>query len=355
MKEITLLNHNNSIQIKFSVAGKRYAFNPVPGGNYNNPRDIAAARAIATKIQLDRLSGHFDPTLGSYRIEEKPTKGGGANPVDLLTLWDSWVSSLDISPETKADHYEMMRRMIVKNSPRVTDTSFLINAKLAPATFNKRLGYLKSCTRWAKLEPNPWEGIKNRKNNPPKIKPFTSEEILKIVEGFDRLARNYSQFARFLILSGCRMGEAIGLQWADVGKDAICISSSLSVDRTGNGYSRKRKETKTGSVRYLNISKPLGTLLEGIERGNDGLVFHSPEGGTIAHQNFRTTWVKVLEAVGVEYRKPHTLRHTNLSMAIEQGIPITGVAYLAGHKDTRMVMTTYGHMINRPNLPDIDI
>ncbi len=32
-----------------------------------------------------------------------------------------------------------------------------------------------------------------------------------------------------------------------------------------------------------------------------------------------------------------------------------GVAYLLGHTDTIMVMKTYGHMINRPDLPDIPI
>jgi integrase len=43
------------------------------------------------------------------------------------------------------------------------------------------------------------------------------------------------------------------------------------------------------------------------------------------------------------------------SRAIEQGIPITGIAYLMGHSDTTMVMKQYGHMINKPELPTIDL
>ncbi len=38
-------------------------------------------------------------------------------------------------------------------------------------------------------------------------------------------------------------------------------------------------------------------------------------------------------------------------MAIAQGVPITGVAYMAGHSDVQMVLKTYGHMLDRPKLP----
>ena len=42
-----------------------------------------------------------------------------------------------------------------------------------------------------------------------------------------------------------------------------------------------------------------------------------------------------------------------ISYGIEQGIAPTGIAYLVGHTNTRMIMTTYAHMINKPNLPDM--
>jgi integrase len=88
----------------------------------------------------------------------------------------------------------------------------------------------------------------------------------------------------------------------------------------------------------------------------DCLIFRSPKGLAINDNNFtRRQWKPVLEGLGIEYRKPYTTRHTMASIAIEQGIPLTGVAYLLGHKDTTMVMRTYGHMINRPSLPEIDI
>lgn len=71
----------------------------------------------------------------------------------------------------------------------------------------------------------------------------------------------------------------------------------------------------------------------------DSLVFASPQGCIIDADKFRSRqWVKVLKAKGIPYRKPYTTTHTMISHAIDQGIHITDVAYLAGHKDTSMII-----------------
>jgi len=370
MKAIAPTNNNGSIQLKFSVKGKRYSFNPVPGGDYGNKRDMDIAQSIAVKIQNDVLAGVFDPTLDRYRpnpSQEKkltcnlPQKSKGKN-TQLLTVWDAWVETLDLSPATKADHYEMVRRMLLKASPTISEAEWFTTAQIAPSTFNKRLGYLKSCFKWAiaqnLVSSNPFEGVKSRKAAKPQVKPFTEDEMKAIITEFDCKYPHYVPFVTFLFMTGVRTGEAIGLQWKHINfaRSEIAICESLSKDRAGNGYRKVRKNTKTGSVRYLAMSSDLRKLLEGLKPGKpDELVFKSAWGYVIDAGNFREDWKKVLTNLSIPYRKPYTARHTLLSHAIEQGIPITGVAYLAGHADTRMVMQTYGHMINRPSLPSMNL
>jgi integrase len=177
-----------------------------------------------------------------------------------------------------------------------------------------------------------------------------------IIKGFETQAPHYVPFVKFLFLTGVRISEAIGLRWGNVdfSRNEAVIKESLSKDRTGNGYSRIRKETKTGSIRHLTLSPDLRALLLALEP-TEGLVFHSVKGCAIDSGNFRELWKVILAGCGVSYRKPHAIRHTTLSHAVEQGIPLTGVAYLAGHKNTRQVIETYGHMINRPSLPDMPV
>jgi len=294
----------------------------------------------------------------SQHLQSEPDK----NP-PLLDIWDAWVKSLDLTAQTKADHYAILRRQIVRVNPPVADTNWFVSLEFAPATFNKKLGYLRACGNWAKAEDliavNPWLKVKPRKKPKEIITPFSQNEAARIIAGFEKSYPTWTPFAKFLFLSGCRMSEAIGLQWkhVDFERGEICICESLAQRKDGDGYERVRKETKTGSVRYLRINDELAKLLEQVSpasKNSDDLVFRSPNGTShIDSNNFRNRWTKVLTAANIPYRRPHIIRHSFASHAIEQGTPLTGVAYLLGHSDTRMVATTYGHLINRPDLPSI--
>lgn len=365
MREIKPINNNGSIQLKFSVSGKRYSFNPITGAEFNKPRDIAQAKAIATKISNDILAGYFDSTLERYRIAPKASADVKPKLVYLLELWDLWVDSLDISLASKCDHYEMIRRMIVKAAPKLDNTRWLTDAAIGSLTFNKRLCSVRACFGWAVSQglvlTNPCDRIKSRKSPKVHIKPFNIEEISKIVQGFDVIAPHYSPFVQFLFQSGCRISEAIGLRWGyvDMGECILTIAESLSNDVTKAGRTRVRKETKTGTIRQLGMTDSLKRLLEGLRNADampdDALVFMTVRGHVIDDNNFRMLWKRVLKEVGVSHRKIHTIRHTTLSMAIAQGVPLTGVAYLAGHSDVSMVVKTYGHMIDRPKLPSFSL
>ncbi|OKH28314.1 site-specific integrase [Chroogloeocystis siderophila] len=208
MREIKPIDHCGSIQLKFSFSGKRFSFNPIPGGTYNNKRDLNTAKAIANKIQIDILAGCFDSSLDKYRLAPKQNK---PKPSRLLELWDAWVSSLDLSPATRANHYKAVRTMIAKVNPSLTEPLSLTDSKLAPRTIKDRLSMLRACYNWAisqgLVDANPYLNIKLKKSPVTRIKPFTVTEILAISQGFEQLAPHYTPFVKFLFLTGARLSE----------------------------------------------------------------------------------------------------------------------------------------------------
>lgn len=149
-------NNQGSIQLRFSVNGKRYGFNPVPGGRFDNKRDLDIAQAIATTIQNDILAKNFDSTLDRYRLTSKQSiqsSNQASIPQTLLELWDYWVDSLSLSVATRQHHYKAIRQQILKANPDLMDTLWLTKSNLGASTFNQRLGYLKRCYRWAISKP----------------------------------------------------------------------------------------------------------------------------------------------------------------------------------------------------------
>jgi integrase len=295
----------------------------------------------------------------SQQLQSEPEK----NP-PLLDIWDAWIEDLNLPSQTKADHYHCVRRQIVKAGvPLSLNIAWFTGNNLAPATNNRRLRLLTKMAAWAVTEgllsANPWLKVKPRKGSKEIIKPFSQNEAARIIAGFEKRYPAWVPFTKFIFLSGCRMSEAIGLRWqhVDFERGEVCICESLAQNREGNGYERVRKSTKTGSTRFLEINTELSKLLRQVlpaRKNSEDLVFLNPAGtGHIDTNNFRDRWKKVLSDEKIPYRRPHIIRHSFASHAIDQGIPLTGVAYLLGHSDTRMVATTYGHLINRPTLPQI--
>jgi integrase len=375
MRTIKPRNNNGSISIQFQVAGETYKFSPLKGAKYTDKIALGRATAISTQISLDISLGTFDSSLERYRIN---SSGGPVSKLrsnqrvnaTLLTLWDSWVETLDLAPSTKADHYEMVRRMIVKQGTlKAKDASWLqpFRETLSTSTFNKRLGYLKACLTWAINEDlvpgkNPYLSIKPMKasSKEDKIKPFSKAEVKTIVEAAREHYPAYAAFIQFLFMTGVRTGEAIALQWkhVDFENKQIKISESLSVDKAGNGYQRVRKGTKTGTTRYLPLNDHFFALMitfKPEQMKSDHLVFPGPAGKPIDPGRFRQhIWKPLLEKVEIEYRNPYQTRHTVLTHAVmDPAIGLLGAAQIAGHKTIRMVSQHYARFIGQSNLPDM--
>ena len=123
--------------------------------------------------------------------------------------------------------------------------------------------------------------------------------------------------SRFLVLTGWRSGEALGLRWADV--DLVRRTAALA-------------DTKTGrSMRPL--SHAACEVLRDIARGVDlGLVF-PPTRGVGIMTGFRKLWDRIAKLGELPADlTPHVLRHSLASLASDLGFSEPTVAALIGHK-----------------------
>lgn len=373
---VAVENSNNRLRLRWSYEGQRYCL--ALGLPYSLV-NLKLAKKTANQIELDVASGNFDQTLDKYKNQQTTAvkTNRKVNNDHLLPVWDKWVSTLGLSPRTLNGHYRAIRQYIEKANPCLTDTTWYEGIQsLSPKVFNDYLRYLKKCFDWAvieKLAPeNPYTRIKRRKTSKQTIKPFTTDEITRILNAFRTNQfcstasaykhSHYADFVEFLFLSGARISEAIGLQakHVDLERNEVVICSVLARGDKGqtNAAKRVRKETKTGSVRHLTMTPRLKEMLQSRCKHlkPDDLIFPSPNSNPIDDRMFlRRQWKPVLEKLGIEYRRLYVARHTLASMAIEQGVPLTSVAYILGHSDTTMVSRVYGHMINRPSLPEIKI
>ncbi len=123
--------------------------------------------------------------------------------------------------------------------------------------------------------------------------------------------------ARFLVLTGWRSGEALGLRWADV--DLVRRTATLA-------------DTKTGrSMRPL--SHAACDVLRSLVRGADDALVFPPTRGDGTMSGFRKLWDRIAKLGDLPADvTPHVLRHSFASLAADLGYSEPTIAALVGHK-----------------------
>lgn len=356
-------------RIDFTLDGKRKRF-------YPGTSDELTSKNIVRRMLFDWEQGHFDLTLQSYQFKNRTqlrpkTKLSASSQQNtstkLLTVWDRWVESLNLPLRTLNNHYHCCRVMIAKVNPEWNNLTWFTQSNLSASTWNTRRRFIKSCIIWALSEglvegKSLWSGLKARKGRRTAANPLTREEIRLVLDAFESdifcskfspcKHSFYAPFLKFLFLTAARPGEAIALQWKhiDFENNLIEISEAIGRDLETSPYTTRkvRKETKTGSIRFLPISSTLRGALLSHKAGKvnpESLVFPGARNERFLDtRSFREVWRKVLDGLGLKYRNPYQTRHTALSH-IAQDHSLLAAARVAGHKSLDMVSRHYARFV----------
>lgn len=191
---------------------------------------------------------------------------------------------------------------------------------------------------------------KNR-NHRPKKQALTKEQLKMFLEYFKD---NRIEHAMYLIFyTGLREGELLALQWDDIefiNEDTGRVHVNASWGLTDIGYSRKEPKTQ-GSVRSVPFKSAylVNVLKQAKARSNSNWVVENSKGtGPMDPKNFTNRCFKdVSRKLGFATTiTSHVARHTYISHLVDERVPYTLVAKLAGHTTTEMVARVYAHPID---------
>lgn len=162
----------------------------------------------------------------------------------------------------------------------------------------------------------------------------------------------------FILYTGIRCGEALGLQYKHIDWDKreltinqsmVCVINRERLEHEPKYQMKLQKNTKTAeSVRKIPICNK---AYEAIKRhkelyykGNDeDYIFLTSTGKPMRTRNFERGVNYIFKAAGIEATGLHILRHSFASMLFAQkGINIKYIAKLLGHSD---VQVTYKHYV----------
>ncbi len=181
---------------------------------------------------------------------------------------------------------------------------------------------------------------------------WTREEAETLLRLAAEHEPRFAPLLRFLLSTGARRGEALGLRWEDVDFDLCRITIRRALTK---GVS---VTPKSGRARTLAMPPTLAESLfdllanrrrEALHRGWSevpGWVFCSEAGTALDERNVTRSWDRLRRRAqkrGVRPLKLHTARHTFASLALAAGRSIRWVAEQLGHSNPELTLRVYAH------------
>ncbi|WP_119258852.1 site-specific integrase [Shinella zoogloeoides] len=200
------------------------------------------------------------------------------------------------------------------------------------ATINRKMAALSKLLRKAHKmgDIQSLPEFKRLKEKAGRIRFLEPEEETRLFEAISEKSDLYGRFCIFLIDTGARLGEGIGLRWQDLNRDRATFWL-----------------TKSGKSRSVPLTERAAAAIQASERTRRGPFTN------IIQAKFRAAWNEAKQEVGLGSEPdvvPHILRHTCASRLVQGGIDIRRVQTWLGHQTLQMTMR-YAHLASG----DLDI
>ncbi|MGL9971591.1 tyrosine-type recombinase/integrase [Enterococcus sp. DIV1420a] len=202
--------------------------------------------------------------------------------------------------------------------------------------------------------------IPKRQEKEEKLKYYTKDELNHF---FDCLKQygNFKQlvFFRLLAFTGCRKSEILALQWKDLDmtNKTVYIGKTVAKDEFNNILIQTPKtSSSTRSISLDDETIKIMSKWRTIQRSD---YFQMGFNTSSAEQYIFTNdlnelycpqiannWLNYLiKKYKLPRITPHHFRHSHASLLLQAGIPIKEVSERLGHKDVRITLEIYSHVM----------
>ena len=218
---------------------------------------------------------------------------------------------------------------------------------------------LSTAVHWQIIASNPCSRVKPPRADTPEAAYLDDDEAVRMLELLDAEPIRFRAMIQVLLFTGIRRGELMGLEWGDINTQAQTIDISRSALYVAKqGIIEDTPKTKSSS-RVIKVSPivfdvlkeyegwQIGQRLKVGDQWQDSKRIFTNDFGRPLHPDTLTRWFHkfVRQHEDLPTICVHSLRHTNATLQIANGIPITTIAKRLGHTTPATTTKVYAHAI----------
>ncbi|MFI6147484.1 tyrosine recombinase XerC [Streptomyces sp. NPDC051109] len=230
------------------------------------------------------------------------------------------------------------------------------------ATLSSALG---DAVRQHRLPHNPASPPALHRPPSPERRIWTADEAVRFLQHCHQADPDMADLFEFLIGTGMRKGEALGLHWHDVRlpERVLYVRCTLSaIDNNRLVITTPKTRSSRG---WVAVSPRVATALRHREpaaprtRGDPGdpftgLVFCQPDGRPLRPQGVLDRLRKLSDEAGVPRITVHDLRHLAATITITAGVPLTVVSKTLRHSTLSTTANLYSHLTQQAAREAVD-
>lgn len=196
---------------------------------------------------------------------------------------------------------------------------------------------------------------RKQQNKEHKVKFFSNQELKQFLDYLDSLDlssyENLFDYVLYktLLASGCRIGEALALEWSDIDlKKGI-----ISISKTLNRYQETNTPKSKAGLREVDIDTATVSLLKEYKKRQQIQAWQLGRSVSIVFTPFTTKYAYAcllrkrlqghFKSAGVPDISFHGFRHTHATIMLYAGIEAKDLQYRLGHSNISMTLNTYVH------------
>ena len=196
---------------------------------------------------------------------------------------------------------------------------------------------------------------RKQQNKEHKVKFFSNQELKQFLDYLEDLDQSsYENFFDYvlyktLLASGCRIGEALALEWSDIDLK----KGTISISKTLNRYQETNTPKSKAGLREIDIDKATVSLLKQYKKRQQVHSWQLGRSEGIVFTPFTTKYAYAcllrkrlqshFKAAGVPDISFHGFRHTHATIMLYAGIEAKDLQYRLGHSNISMTLNTYVH------------
>ena len=181
---------------------------------------------------------------------------------------------------------------------------------------------------------------------------LTLEQQKRFVKGI--VGNTYEYQYKFLLQTGLRTGELVGLKWSDIDFDnrTLTISRSMEYRHATGEWRIGEPKSKSGyrsipltdeAIDMLRKQKQKNLEVKVIPMEWSEYVFLCRKGTPVKNSTYDTMLFKQCDKIGIPRFSMHVLRHTFATRCIEGGMKPKTLQTILGHSNIGVTMNLYVH------------